>query len=194
MALNGNLRDAAILQDFTLWLAGVGKIGTCATVQLPEVNMQMEDFRGGGMDGTVELPMGIEKMECSFDLINWDVDTWKHIGYGASAMDVNLLFRGYTLTAAGAENSVEVTITGGIKSVKNDGIESGKKSKQSVKMSVRKYTHVVAGETIVDIDIFNKVFKLGSSDKSSNARSILGFPVSGGTSNTISAASGLIAV
>jgi phage tail tube protein FII len=48
-----NLRDSNIFQDFTVWIQDVGKIGEAPEFQPPEINIAVEEFRGGGMDGTV---------------------------------------------------------------------------------------------------------------------------------------------
>jgi hypothetical protein len=70
-----NLRDSNIFQDFTVWINDVGKIGE-ARVPAARDQHPVEEFRGGGMDGTVEIPMGIEKIEFDFELHTWDAQVW----------------------------------------------------------------------------------------------------------------------
>lgn len=190
MANYGNLRDASILQDFVVFLNGVGKIGTVANIQLPELNVQTEEFRGGGMDMPVQIPVGLEKMELSFDLLSWDDDTWAAVGYDANSMNTNLQFYGYTFTANGAEATVEIDVWGGITSVKTDQVAPGKPPKQTVKMSVYKYVHTVGGTPVVAIDAFGKRFT-GNVDNTAGARRALNIATNSATTNTVSAAAPL---
>lgn len=190
----GNLRDAAILRDFTVFLNGVGKIGTVANIQLPELDVQMEEFRGGGMDMAVQIPMGLNKMELSFDLLSWDEDTWAAVGFDAKSMQTKLDFYGVTITANGAEAPVEINVQGGIIAVKNDALSPGKSSKQTVKMSVFKYKHTIGSNVVMNIDAFGKIFYSGANDLASQARGYLHIPGNASTSNTISPSSGVLTV
>src|ERR1700747_1033354 len=113
-----NLRDSNIFQDFTVWIQDVGKIGEAPEFQPPEINISTEEFRGGGMDGTVEIPFGIEKIEFDFSLHTWDEDIWSNLGYGPGSLDVPIWFRGYLLTPMGIEKSVLIETRSLIKAIK----------------------------------------------------------------------------
>lgn len=170
-----NLRDANIFQDFTVWLKDVGKIGEAPGFQPPEINIATEEFRGGGMDGTAEIPFGIEKIEFHFDLHTWDKQIWENLGYGPGALDVPITFRGYLLTPGGKESGVIIETRSLIKSIKPDNVEVGKKVKVTTNCVATFYRHEIDGTTVTEIDVFNKVTKIGGEDKSQNARRILGF-------------------
>lgn len=170
-----NLRDSNIFQDFTVWLRDVGKIGESPGFQPPEINIATEEYRGGGMDGTVEIPHGIEKIEFSFDLHTWDSQVWSELGYGPGSLDVPITFRGYLLTPGGAEGSVIIETSSLIKSIKTDAVEPGKMVKMSVSCVANKYKQEINGNTVIDIDVFGKKTFLGGRDRSDYARSVLGF-------------------
>jgi uncharacterized protein len=170
-----NLRDSNILQDFTVWIGDSGKIGEAPNFQPPEINIQVEEFRGGGMDGTVEIPMGIEKIEFDFELHTWDEQVWTQLGYGPGSLDVPIFFRGYLITASGAEKGVLIATRCLIKSIKPSKVEPGKKASLSVHVSANYYRHEVEGRTLTEIDIFNRVTIIDGEDKSARARDILGF-------------------
>ncbi|ARQ95330.1 major tail tube protein [Bradyrhizobium phage BDU-MI-1] len=172
---NSNLRDSNIFQDFTVWIADNGKIGEAPNFQPPEINIQTEEFRGGGMDGTVEIPMGIEKIEFDFELHTWDQEVWENLGYGVGSLDVPITFRGYLLTAGGAEKGVIIETNSLIKSIKPSKVEPGKKASMTVNLVANYYRHAINGVTVTEIDVFNKVTIIGGADKSANARRILGF-------------------
>jgi P2 family phage contractile tail tube protein len=170
-----NLRDAYTFQDFTVWIRDVGKIGEAPGFQPPEINISTEDYRGGGMDGTIEMPHGIEKIEFSFDLHTWNAQVWEELGYGPGALDVPITFRGYLLTPGGDEGKVVIDTFSLIKSVKPDNIETGKKAKITTHCVARWYRHRINDNTVADIDVFLKKTILGGVDKSKNARTALGF-------------------
>jgi P2 family phage contractile tail tube protein len=170
-----NLRDSNIFQDFTVWINDIGKIGEAPNFQPPEINIQTEEFRGGGMDGTIEIPMGIEKIEFDFELHTWDEQVWNNLGYGVSSLDVPITFRGYLLTAGGAEKGVVIETHSLIKSIKPGKVEPGKKASMTVNLCANYFRHEINGVTVTEIDVFNKINIIGGTDKTANARRILGF-------------------
>jgi P2 family phage contractile tail tube protein len=175
MANNTNLRDSNLLQDFTVWIDGVGKIGEAPEFQPPDINIAVEEFRGGGMDGTVEIPFGIEKIEFDFKLHTWDPQVFMLLGYGPGSIDVPIQFRGYMLTAAGAEKPVVIDTQCLIKSIKSDRVSAGKKVELTVSLVANWYRHKINSQVVTEIDVFGKVVKIGGTDRMSNARKILGF-------------------
>lgn len=170
-----NLRDSNILQDFTVWIDDVGKIGEAPEFQPPEINISVEEFRGGGMDGTVEIPMGIEKIEFDFQLHTWDEQIWTKLGYGPGSLDVPITFRGYLLTPGGAEKGVYIYTQSLIKSIKPGKVSAGKKVEMTISLVANYYQHIVDSNTLAEIDVFNKVTFLNGQDKSAFARRTLGF-------------------
>ena len=170
-----NLRDGNIFQDFTVWIRDTGKLGEAPGFQPPEINIATEEYRGGGMDGTVDIPTGIEKIEFTFDLHTWDPDIWEELGYGPGALDVPVTFRGYLLTPNGQEKSVLIETRSLIKSVRPDSISAGSKASITTTCVANYYRQEIDGNTVTEIDVFNKVTVIGGVDRSSNARRILGF-------------------
>jgi P2 family phage contractile tail tube protein len=180
------LRDANILQDFTVWVAGNGKIGESPGYQPPEIKVQTEEFRGGGMDGTVDIPMGVEKIEFDFDLHTWDTDVWSVLGFGnslnavgqtaiQSTLSVPIHFRGYLITPSGANRGVLIETSSLVREIKINKVEPGKKTEMTVSCTASKFKHTVGGKVITEIDIFNKVFKVNGVDRNDDARRHLGF-------------------
>jgi len=170
-----NLRDANIFQDFTVWVDGVGKIGEAPSFQPPEINIQTESFRGGGMDGTVEIPVGVETIAFDFELQTWDTQVWQRLGYGPGSLDVPVTFRGYLLSPNGSESGVVIYTRSLIKAVKPSRVEAGGKVTLSVDLVANYYKHEVEQQVITEIDVFNKVTIIGGQDRSARARQILGF-------------------
>jgi P2 family phage contractile tail tube protein len=150
-------------------------MGQSAGFQPPDIKLQVEDFRGGGMDGTVEIPMGIEKMEFDFDLHTWDEDIWESFGYGPGSLDVKVAFYGYAVTPAGTEKGVKILTNSLIKDIKTNKVEPGKKVEMTISCAANKYEHYIDERLITQIDIFNRVTVINGNDRSANARRILGY-------------------
>ncbi|MGC0389285.1 phage major tail tube protein [Bradyrhizobium sp. USDA 241] len=172
-----NLRDSNIFQDFTVWIQDVGKIGEAPEFQPPEINIAVEEFRGGGMDGTVEIPFGVEKIEFDFQLHTWDEQVWQNLGYGPGSLDVPVTFRGYLITPGGAEKGLIITTSSLIKSVKPGKVSAGKKVEMTISLVANYYAQYIDGDNdpVIEIDVFNKVTNIGGTDRSANARRLLGF-------------------
>ncbi|TXM68209.1 phage major tail tube protein [Methylobacterium sp. WL120] len=170
-----NLRDANILQDFTVWIRDVGKIGESPGFQLPEIKIQTEEFRGGGMDGTVEVPMGVEKIDFDFDLHTWDPQVFNELGFGPDSMNVPIVFRGYLQSPDGAEKAVIVNTIALIKEIKPSKVSPGKKTELAVSCAAHYYQHKIDNKVVNEISVFDKIMVINGIDQNKRARQILGF-------------------
>lgn len=181
----GNLRDKAIFRDFTVWIAPLGqaegpsrltsKIGECPTFQPPEINLMVEEYRGGGMDGSVDIPHGVEKIEFSFDVHTWESDVWERIGYGFGAQATWIEFRGYMMSPDSTEHGVRIQTRSLVRAVRPSSIDAGGKSTTTVDLTAHYYHQIIDNDSILEIDIYSKIFKVRGVDRSAGARQILGF-------------------
>ena len=102
-----------VLKNFSLFVDGRGLAGTIQTLTLPTLTTKMEEFRGGGMDAPVELDMGMEKLEGTFELAEYNPDIIAL--FGLASADTRLTARG--AMRRDGENAVAavVNMTGSIK-------------------------------------------------------------------------------
>lgn len=63
-----------IRKNLNLFVDGRGYAGQIEEFNAPKLALTTEEFRGGGMQGPVEITMGMEKMETDFSLISYDAD------------------------------------------------------------------------------------------------------------------------
>ncbi len=54
------------LKNMNLFNEGRSYLAEVPSVTLPKLTRKLEEYRGGGMDGTVKLDMGAEAMEMEF--------------------------------------------------------------------------------------------------------------------------------
>lgn len=168
------LKDAFILTDFTVWINNVGKIGESPGFQPPSIKLQTEEFRGGGMDVTVEIPFGIEKIEFEFELHTWDPEVFRNMGWGPGELDCPINFQGYLKTAGkGGSGTVLIKTKSLIKEMKASKVQVGKKTELTVSCVANHYEHYINGEEIEFVDAFEKIYRIGGTDKNAAAKAAL---------------------
>ena len=69
-----------ILKNFNLFVDGRGYVGRTDEVNPPKLTLKTEEFRAGGMDAPIAIDMGMEKLEASFTLVEYDKDVLKQFG------------------------------------------------------------------------------------------------------------------
>ena len=77
------------LTHFATFVDGTNYMGEMPEVTLPTLTRKMEEYRGGGMNGPIDLDMGQEKMEAELKGAGWIkglMSTW-----GASKHDALML-------------------------------------------------------------------------------------------------------
>lgn len=164
---------AKILKNFNLFVDGRSYAGQIDEVQLPDLAIKTEDFRAGGMDSSVALDMGMEKLEATFKTSGWEPEILKLWGLGPGASKI-LVFRGALESLNGAVEPVVVTMEGTVDDVKADAVTPGAKASLSVKVSLRAYKYVQADVTIYDIDIVNFKRVVNGVDRLAQIRASIG--------------------
>ena len=161
--------------DFAVFVDDVGRIGQCPNFQPPDIQIATEAFRGGGMDGEIEVGYGIEKIEFEFDLHTWDTDIWDYVGYGPNKMFTPITFRGSLMTPAGIEKAVIIETRSLVKSIKTNKVEAGKKVDMTIMLNCNSYTHTVDNEILCNISLFDKIYEIKGVDIMRQTRQNLGF-------------------
>ena len=95
-----------VLKNFSLFIDGRGMAGLIQTMTLPTLTTKMEEFRGGGMDAPIELDMGMEKLEGTFELAEYNPDVIAL--FGLASADTQLTARGAIRSDGEAEHLASV--------------------------------------------------------------------------------------
>ncbi len=100
------------LKNFNLFNDGNSYMGQVEEVTLPKLTRKMEEYRGGGMIGAVQLDMGQEKVELEWKCAGFMRGVLEQ--YGAIKIDgVPLRFAGaYQRDDDGSVSAVEVIMRG----------------------------------------------------------------------------------
>jgi P2 family phage contractile tail tube protein len=161
-----------VLKNFNLFVDGRGLAGLIDTLTLPKLTTKMEEFRGGGMDASVDLDMGMEKLEGSFVLAEYNPDIAAL--YGLAAADTQLTARGAIRRDGGAAIAVVVNMTGAIKELDLGDWKSGDMANGTFSYALRYYKLTVGGRELIEIDTMNMVRRIDGQDQLETIRQTIG--------------------
>lgn len=162
------------LRNFNLFGDGASWQGQIAEVALPKLARVVEDYRGGGMDGAVELDVGQEKIEFEWTAAGLIVEIFD--GYGASRLDNNMLrFAGaYFSESDGDTTAVEIVVRGRHREIDMGTAKNGENNEIKVITSCSYYKLIIDGEEVLEIDLPGYVFKVRGEDRLADRRAAIG--------------------
>lgn len=161
-----------ILKNFNLFIDGRGYVGKVEEVNLPKLNIKTEEFRAGGMDAPAMIDMGVEKLEGSFTLLEYDKDVLKQFGLvGGNAVQVTL--RG-ALQDDTTVSAMVVKLRGMYTEMDMGKLSAGEKGTMQCTIACRYYSLEMDGEKLIEIDIDNMTRVIGGQDKLAEVRKALG--------------------
>jgi len=163
-----------ILKNFALFVDGRGYAGNADEIQPPNLTLHIEDYRGGGLDSSVPIEMGQEKMETTITLSKFDANILGLWGVGPGST-VPIVARGAleSLVSANA-TPVVVRMVGRIRSIEPSAWQAGQKATWKIVMDLTAYTYTQAGQTIHDIDVLNMKRIVNGVDRLASQRNALG--------------------
>ena len=162
-----------ILKNFNVYIDGKGFAGVAEEVQLPTLEITTEDFRAGGMDGTIKIEMGQEAMEATISLSGYDSSILTHWGVGEGNV-VPVVARGALESLDGTVTPIVVNLNGTVRSMEPDAWKAGEKSALKLTIDVRSYKYTQNGQVIHDIDIINMIRIVNGKDRLAAQRNALG--------------------
>lgn len=162
------------LKNFNLFNDGGSYMGQVEEVKLPKLARKMEEFRGGGMDGQVEIDLGQDKLEMEVTCGGIMEDVFKQYGC-TKAAGVLLRFAGaYQRDDTGEVKAVEIVVRGRHKEIDVGDAKLGDKTKFQFKSALTYYKLTVDGKELVEIDTLNFIFKVDGKDMLDAQRKAIG--------------------
>lgn len=162
-----------ILKNLNLFVDGRGYAGNVEELTPPKLTMKTEEFRNGGMDAPVEVEMGMDKLEASFSLTQYDAEVLKIFGL-APGNTKPLTFRGSLASEDGVEKPVVIQLQGMLKEVDQGSWKPGDKATLKGSIAVRYYKHTINGEVVHEIDVPNMIRIVNGVDQLAVTRKNLG--------------------
>ena len=162
------------LKNFATFVDGVNYQGEMPEVTLPTLTRKMEEYRSGGMNGPIDLDMGMEKMEAELKGAGWIKGLMAK--WGAGTHDALMLrFAGAIQSDdTDAVQAVEVVMRGRLAEVDPGSAKAGEMTEQTYKYTLSYYKLTMDGEVVLEIDLVNMVEIVHGEDRLSGVRAALG--------------------
>lgn len=170
MAMPRKLKNMNLFNDANSFL-GVSK-----SVTPPKLARKMEAYRGGGMNGPVEVDLGFsdDGLVVEFTQGGLDVITIKQFA-AATATAVPLRWTGaYQQDDTGETVSVEIVARGRVKEIDMGEAKPGEDTEHKFTVTCSYYKLIVDGEEILEIDHLNFIEKVNGVDRLAEQRKALG--------------------
>lgn len=97
-----------ILRDAALFVDGRNFVGQTNQVTLPDIQLIVEAMRGGGMDGSIEMDMGMEPMRATFQFLTFPKEVQKLLG----KRDIQVKVRGVLVSHTGEKIGATAELRG----------------------------------------------------------------------------------
>lgn len=152
-----------IRKYINLFVDGKGYAGQIKDFDPPKLALKMEEFRAGGMEVPVEIPMGMEKMEASFTLRSYSLDVLGLWGVGVGTQ-VPFLAREALESHDGTVKYVEHTMRGRIRKMDAGTSKPGEAADLKVEMALDYYKLIHNGTLVHEIDGPNMVRTVNGND------------------------------
>lgn len=162
-----------VRKNINAFVDGRGYAGQVEDFDAPKLSLKVDEYRGGGMNGSVELTMGMEAMSSSFSLIQYSRDTLALFGV-TEGRDVSFIFREVLESFGGTVTGVIHTMRGKIKEIDPGTSKAGDHPslKHTMALNYYKLTH---GDVVVqEIDVINMVHIVNGEDLMAEQRAALG--------------------
>ena len=162
-----------VRKNINAFIDGRGYAGQVEEFNAPKLSLKVDEFRGGGMNGSVELTMGMEMMNADFSLIQYSRDTLSLFGV-VEGRDVNFIFREMLESFDGTVTGVIHTMRGKVKEIDPGTSKAGDHPSLKHTMSLNYYKLEHGGIVVQEIDVINMIHVVNGEDQLAAQRDALG--------------------
>ena len=138
----------------------------------PKLTIKAEEYQAGGMDAPISIDMGMEKLEASFTLSEYDKDILKQFGL-ISGNDVQITLRG-ALQDDKTTSPIIIKLRGMYSEMDMGKFAASEKGTLQCTIACRYYSLEIDGEQLIEIDIDNMTRIIGGVDKLTEIRDAIG--------------------
>ena len=162
-----------ILKNFAAFVDGRGFAGEVTEYNPPDLSLQVEDLRAGGMDGPLAIEMGMEALETSFSMSKYDEDVLRLWGVSQGG-NVPFVIRGAVESYDGTVSAVSHTMRGRVTRLARGAWTPGSLAPLQVTMRLNYYKEERDDVVLTEIDITNMVRIVGGVDQLKAQRAAMG--------------------
>ena len=162
-----------ILKNFNLFVDGRGYAGELGDYTPANPSVAAEEYRAGGMNGPVDIDMGMQKMTTTFVLRNYSADVLALWGIAPGKL--------IQVTARGALESEDGTVTAVVHNMRGKIIapdrgtwSPGQSASLTINMTLEAFKETVGQRVVCDIDVINMTRIIDGVDHLAEQRKALG--------------------
>lgn len=146
------------LKNCNAFVDGIGYLGRIAEFEEPTLALATEDYRGGGMIGSVKIDLGLEAMEAMLKMGGHEASLIRK--FGTTQVDgVRVRLVGaYQADDGGSAQAVECFIGGRFAEIGMGTSKPGDDTEHEYKVPLSYYRREVNGRTEVEIDMIAGIF------------------------------------
>lgn len=168
-----DITTAKVLDLFNLFVDGRGYAGKIDEFEPPKLMVKTEEFYPGGYAAPVEVDLGLEKMEATFTLLDWDREVLNYFGIGHNK-PVSCTVRAGIGHGDGSATPYVYQLQGMWKEMEQPKLKRGEKLSLKVQIALKYYKLEVGGEVVHEIDPENGIRIANGTDYLAEARSAAG--------------------
>lgn len=161
------------LKNCNAHVDGVGYLGRIAEFEEPTLALATEDWRGGGMLGSVKIDLGLEPMEAKLKMGGHEASLFRK--FGTTQIDgVRVRLVGaYQADNGSAAEAVECYIGGRFAEIAPGTSKPGDDTEQEYTLPLSYYRREVNGRVEVEIDMVAGVFMVDGFDRYAEVMAII---------------------
>jgi len=162
------------LKNFVLFNDGNAYLGEVPEVTTPKLALKMEDYRAGGMPGSVKIDQGLEALTVEWTAAGYLANAIKQ--FGSSRVDGVPLRLTQALQADDTESvtPAEIIMRGRHSEVDFGNAKAGEMTQVKFKTELSYYKLSMDGVVLIEVDMVNMVFVVGGVDRLAETRTALG--------------------
>ena len=145
-----------VLKNYSLSVDGRGYIGQMQNFQPPNLSLQSETPRLGGLDAPLHMELGMQVLEASFVLLQYSEEVLALFGVRQNQF-VPFVARGHLESFDGTSKPVRISMSGKIMSVEESQWQGGQLSPLTFRIGIHTYRREVNGNVVHLIDVPNMV-------------------------------------
>jgi len=162
------------LKAVSLYINGEILLGVIDEIDIPDVELETEEVRLGGMDGYIEIETGQQKMECTMKLKG--IHKVLASAWGTGVPDTKVEVRGAREDYDGNVTAVKYLMTGLATAYRHGDAFQGRGELPTTELvlNVHTYEHTIDGDVSQKIDFLNMIREIDGDDRLADIRAAIG--------------------
>lgn len=164
------------LKHLNVFLNGLDYHGVAESVTLPKITRKFEAWRGAGMNGSVQIDMGLDDGALT---LNWTLGGYDAAPYklmGSPVIDAVMVRFAGSLQRDDTDevSAIEVVVRGRNKEIDAGDSKEGDNTSLKITTECTYYKLTMDGEDLIEIDVPNMIEKVGGVDNMAAHRKAIG--------------------